>query len=91
LVTGGNAGIGFALCRQLAVEHGCRVFMGARSIERGEDAAKSIRLPEGCDGSVEFVHLDVSLDVSVTAAAGAVATRLLPGDQLYAIVNNAGT
>ena len=27
LVTGGNAGIGLALCRQLAVDHGCHVFM----------------------------------------------------------------
>ncbi len=27
VVTGGNAGIGFALCRQLAVEHGWQVLI----------------------------------------------------------------
>jgi NAD(P)-dependent dehydrogenase (short-subunit alcohol dehydrogenase family) len=31
LVTGGNAGIGFALCRQLVADHNCTVIMGARS------------------------------------------------------------
>ena len=31
LVTGGNAGIGLALCRQLCVDHGCHVIMGSRS------------------------------------------------------------
>ena len=35
LVTGGNAGIGLALCRQLAADHGAKVFMGARNAERG--------------------------------------------------------
>ena len=28
LVTGGNAGIGLALCRQLVVEEGCHVLLG---------------------------------------------------------------
>lgn len=42
VVTGGNAGIGFALCQQLIVEHGCYVFMGSRSVERGEAAIKSL-------------------------------------------------
>jgi len=35
LVTGGNAGIGLALCKLLAVEDGCYVYMGTRSLERG--------------------------------------------------------
>ena len=35
IVTGGNAGIGFALCKQLVIEHGCHVFMGSRNAERG--------------------------------------------------------
>ena len=30
LVTGGNTGIGFALCRQLAADHGCHVYLGSR-------------------------------------------------------------
>ena len=35
LVTGGNSGIGRALCRQLAVEEGCSVLLGSRSEARG--------------------------------------------------------
>lgn len=31
LVTGGNTGIGLALCRQLSVDHGCHVILGSRS------------------------------------------------------------
>ena len=39
LVTGGNAGIGLALCRQLAVDHKDKVdkiYMGARAVLRVE-------------------------------------------------------
>jgi len=91
LVTGGNDGIGAALCRQLAVEHGCRVLMGARNAERGEVAAAAMAkaLPEGCGGSVELVLMDVADDVSVSKAAAEVAGRL-GDDKLYAVVNNAG-
>lgn len=89
LVTGGNDGIGLALCRQLATEHGCRVFLGSRSAERGQAALQKISLPEGCDGSVGLVQVDVSEAGSVNSAAAAVA-GLLGEAKLYAIVNNAG-
>ena len=36
LVTGGNSGIGYALCKQLILENDCYVFMGTRSQERGQ-------------------------------------------------------
>ena len=52
LVTGGNDGIGLALCTQLAVDHGCRVFMGSRSLERGEAAVAKIAVPEGGAGEI---------------------------------------
>ena len=32
IVTGGNAGIGFALCKQLVSEDGCFVYLGARNL-----------------------------------------------------------
>jgi NAD(P)-dependent dehydrogenase (short-subunit alcohol dehydrogenase family) len=89
LVTGGNSGIGLALCTQLAVEHGCHVFMGSRNIERGEAAVKSIAIPEGCGGSVQLVEIDVGTDSSVQAAASSVKAAL-GDDTLAAIVNNAG-
>jgi NAD(P)-dependent dehydrogenase (short-subunit alcohol dehydrogenase family) len=43
LVTGGNAGIGFALCGQLVSDHGCKVYMGARNEERGNKAVEDIK------------------------------------------------
>ena len=42
LVTGGNAGIGLALCTQLAVEHDAQVYMGTRNAERGAVGLKTI-------------------------------------------------
>ena len=38
LVTGGNRGIGLEVCRQLA-QHGFTVFLGARDLAKGEQAA----------------------------------------------------
>ena len=88
LVTGGNAGIGLALCRQLAVDHGCHVFMGARNADRGALGVRQIvgAHPEVA-GRVECIALDVADDASVAAAAGALRAK---GVSLYALVNNAG-
>ena len=63
LVTGGNAGIGLALCRQLAVDHKDKVdkiYMGSRSAARGEEGLKSIvsKYPD-CASRVELVVIDV--------------------------------
>ena len=76
LVTGGNAGIGLALCRQLAVDHGCHVFMGARSAERGALGVRQIidAHPDAA-GRVECIALDVADDASVAAAAGALRAK----------------
>ena len=87
LVTGGNAGIGFALCTQLAAK-GCHVYLCARSVERGEAAVAAIR-EETPDAKVELVQCDTADDASVAAAAAAVKASLR-GETLYAIVNNAG-
>ncbi|CAJ1373541.1 unnamed protein product [Effrenium voratum] len=90
LVTGGNAGIGLALCKQLTYE-GRHVYLGSRSLEKGA-AVKAIMdgLPAGCAGKCEVVQLDTSSDSSVAAAVEAVKSSL-GSDQLYGIVNNAGT
>lgn len=91
LVTGGNAGIGFALCRQLAVENNCHVFLGSRNAAKGQRAVEAIAAaaPQVAD-RVEFVEIDTGDDASVMAAAEAVRTKL-GGEPLHAIVNNAGT
>lgn len=90
LVTGGNAGIGRALCKLLASEHGCRVFMGSRSVDKGQAAVASIcEEAPACAGKIDVVQLDTRSDASVAEAAKSVKAALGP-QPLYAVVNNAG-
>jgi NAD(P)-dependent dehydrogenase (short-subunit alcohol dehydrogenase family) len=56
LVTGGNRGIGFEVCRQLAAE-GARVLLGARNLEKGMLALAELQ-KEFVNSA--FVQLDVS-------------------------------
>ena len=88
LVTGGNAGIGLALCQQLVAEHGAHVYLGSRSKERGEKGMAAIlkKHPEAKD-RLELVIIDVASDKSVSAAAQELRQRNVT---LYALVNNAG-
>mmetsp|Transcript_89829 Transcript_89829/g.262570 ORF Transcript_89829/g.262570 Transcript_89829/m.262570 type:complete len:280 (-) Transcript_89829:80-919(-) len=89
VVTGGNAGIGLALCKQLVTENGCRVFMGSRSPEKGAAAAASLGLSEEAAKRLTVVQIDVGSDESVQAAAATV-KGLLGEGMLYGLVNNAG-
>ncbi len=93
LVTGGNSGIGLALCKQLVLEHDCHVFMGSRSLARGKAALASLQssLPRDHADRIDLVHLDVGEDASVAEAASAIGSLLRDGEKLYALVNNAGT
>jgi NAD(P)-dependent dehydrogenase (short-subunit alcohol dehydrogenase family) len=89
LVTGGNSGIGLALCKQLVIDHGCHVFMGSRSLKRGQAAVKSIKIPKNCKGSLNLIQIDVgnvgSINAAVTTIRASIGT-----EKLYAVVNNAG-
>jgi NAD(P)-dependent dehydrogenase (short-subunit alcohol dehydrogenase family) len=78
LITGANKGLGYETARQL-IEQGHAVYMGARDVERGEAAASEL--------GGRFVQLDVTDDVSVTAALALIAER---DGQLDVLVNNAG-
>mmetsp|Transcript_8608 Transcript_8608/g.25270 ORF Transcript_8608/g.25270 Transcript_8608/m.25270 type:complete len:294 (+) Transcript_8608:48-929(+) len=91
LVTGGNTGIGLALCKQLVAEDGCHVYLGSRNAEKGAAAVKSIlaAAPEA-EGKLELIQVDTSSAASIAAAADAVKEMLGP-EPLYALVNNAGT
>ncbi len=82
LVTGGNKGIGLEICRQLA-RAGHRVFLSARSAQRGEDAAKQLQA-EGL--KVEFLLLDMADETSIKRAARELTQRT---PALQALINNA--
>jgi NAD(P)-dependent dehydrogenase (short-subunit alcohol dehydrogenase family) len=82
LVTGANRGIGKAVARQLA-GRGYAVWLGARNAEEGRAVEAEMR-SDGLD--VQFLALDVADDVSVKAAAKAVAEKT---PALDALVNNA--
>ena len=93
LVTGGNDGIGLALCKQLVGDHGCRVFLCSRNAERGENALKAVKeyaaSAKSTGGSVDLVQLDVCDAASITAAAASVKDLLKDGG-LQGLVHNAG-
>jgi NAD(P)-dependent dehydrogenase (short-subunit alcohol dehydrogenase family) len=77
-VTGANKGLGYETARRL-IERGHSVYMGARSLERGEAAATEL--------GGQFVQIDVTDDASVEAAFGVIAER---EGLLDVLVNNAG-
>jgi NAD(P)-dependent dehydrogenase (short-subunit alcohol dehydrogenase family) len=78
LITGANKGLGRETARRLLAA-GHTVWIGARDPERGEAAA--------ADLGTRFVHLDVTDDASVDAAA---ATLEREHGMLDVLVNNAG-
>ncbi len=83
LVTGANRGIGLAIVRQLA-ELGNTVWLGARDLKAGEDAAATLRR-SGLD--VTAIHIDLAVAGTIDAA---IPNFAQPGRQLDALVNNAG-
>jgi len=88
-VTGGNGGIGAAICKLLVSDRGCKVFMGSRSVEKGQNAVKEMGLGDKA-GDITVIQCDVNSDESVKNAAATVKSAL--GDQkLFGLVNNAGT
>jgi NAD(P)-dependent dehydrogenase (short-subunit alcohol dehydrogenase family) len=74
LITGANKGLGYETARQLLAA-GHTVLLGARDEARGRAAADAL--------GARFVHLDVTDDASVDAAAAAIG-------ELDVLVNNAG-
>ena len=78
LITGANKGLGRETARRLIAE-GHTVYIGARSVERGEAAASEL--------GARFVPLDVTDDASVETAVAVIDTR---HGRLDVLVNNAG-
>jgi NAD(P)-dependent dehydrogenase (short-subunit alcohol dehydrogenase family) len=84
LVTGGNKGIGFEICRNLAGA-GCTVLLGARNAERGQQAAR--QLEQAGLGGVHFIEIDVTMPHTSKAAAEHIENRY---GRLDILMNNAG-
>jgi NAD(P)-dependent dehydrogenase (short-subunit alcohol dehydrogenase family) len=82
LVTGGNRGIGFEVCRQLG-RRGQRVVLTARDQGAGEEATAVLQA-EGLD--VSFEPLDVASQESIEALGKRLEAR---EQRLSALVNNA--
>jgi NAD(P)-dependent dehydrogenase (short-subunit alcohol dehydrogenase family) len=83
LITGANKGIGREIAGRLAAL-GHTVVIGARSAERGEEAAEELRAG---GAKATSVQLDVTDPASVAAAAATIESRY---GRLDALVNNAG-
>lgn len=85
LITGGNAGLGYASAEHF-MRHGARVVIACRSQERAEEAVASLtalQLP----GSVEYQLLDLADLEQVKIAAADITSRL---DRLDVLLLNAG-
>lgn len=91
LVTGANKGIGRALVSAiLGHADDTYVYLGARNVERGEEARASIVADQPAVADrVEVLELNVADDVSVARAAAQLSTKL-GHERLYGLVNNAG-
>lgn len=82
LVTGGNKGIGFAICQGLLAA-GFEVILAARSRDKAKAAAEQLPSPS----SVRVVELDVTDDQSIHRAVAQLSQEL---HHLDVLVNNAG-
>ena len=82
LVTGGNRGIGFEVCRQLD-ERDFVVLLSARDVAKARSAARTL----GNVGIVESIGMDIADASSIQKTATEVASRY---GYLDVLVNNAG-
>lgn len=74
MVTGGNKGIGFEICRQLA-SRGVVVVLAARDEKRGLEAAQKLK-DSGLSDLIIFHQLDVVEPRSIHSLADFIRTRI---------------
>lgn len=86
VVTGGNKGIGFEICRQLA-NQGIVVVLTARDAEKGIEALEKLKHRDLSSENVVFHQLDVMDSASIATLVGFVKSSF---GKLDILVNNAG-
>ena len=82
VVTGGNKGIGFGICRSLA-KQGIRTILTARDVSKGEIAKEQLKREEL---EIMFHPLDVTDENSIDSLAGFLAKEF---GKLDILINNA--
>ncbi|CAG2120349.1 unnamed protein product [Medioppia subpectinata] len=88
LVTGCDSGFGNALAMKLN-EHGFRVY--ATVLDTEGEGARNLLTRQRFDGQTRVVRMDVTSDQEVNKVYETVAKELVDnGEQLWAVVNNAG-
>ncbi|KAG9230373.1 hypothetical protein BJ875DRAFT_499202 [Amylocarpus encephaloides] len=85
LVTGGNSGIGFELVSQLLSKGTYHVFMGSRSLSKGNAALQQLQ-SQDVPGTVEVLELDMTKDSTIDAAVKTISEA---HGHLDILVNNA--
>ncbi|ORX91545.1 NAD(P)-binding protein [Basidiobolus meristosporus CBS 931.73] len=85
LVTGGNTGIGYSTCLELARKN-AKVFMASRDEKKSLEACEKIKAETG-NQNVEFIALDLADFKSVEKAANEFLAKGLP---LHLLILNAG-
>ncbi|KAI7191128.1 hypothetical protein D0869_02292 [Hortaea werneckii] len=88
LITGANQGIGFETAKNVLLgSPSFHVILGSRKLASGEEAVQKLQAEAGIQGTVSSIHVDVTDDNSVDAAAKKVAAD---HGRLDILVNNAG-
>ncbi|XP_026380108.1 salutaridine reductase-like [Papaver somniferum] len=85
VVTGGNKGIGFEICKQLA-SNGISVALTARDVTRGLEAVEKLKISFGIT-NVVFHQLDVLNPTTISSLAEFIQSNF---GKLDILVNNAG-
>ncbi|XBH97389.1 hypothetical protein VPH35_127059 [Triticum aestivum] len=83
VVTGGNKGIGFEVCRQLASDGEVTVVLTARDETRGTEAVEKLRALGLTDDDVVFHQLDITDESSIASLGDFLKTRFGKLDILY--------
>jgi len=91
VVTGGNKGIGFAICEEiLRKASDTFVYLGSRDVTRGNEAVETLlKKDESFKGRLDVLPIDVTDDASVKSAVE-ILKKSLGSETLYGLVNNAG-